>query len=423
MPQLAYINIINLLNKPMHIFISYAKKDTRDVAIKLRNALAGLAGVTAWMDESLEAGEDWAIQIQEEIDRCDYMVVLLSPDVNRAPTGKSGRSFVLREIHYAQQEGKPIIPVMAQSTKMPVQLAGTQYIDFTKDYDGGIRHLVDTLAHHAGVSMVPSVNVGAGRALSLQAATEAVLKVLSGPFEWIEIPEGDVRIISKKNDREAYIPLGGQTFHVPQFLIAKYPVTNVQFEKFIQAGGYGKRKWWTDEGWQTKISEKWVEPAGWESRRKNEDHPVVGVSWYEAIAFCLWLREITQEKITLPTEQQWQRAAQGNDGRDYPWGKRWNPNNCNHSVGGNRKSQIKSVRQYEGKGDSYFKVVDMAGNAGEWFLSAYYRNWHELSGTDQRAVGGGPCNQTEPEDFRDDYREKSDPSVRYPSRGFRIARV
>ena len=104
-----------------HIFISYAKKDTRALAQALFAALNDVAGISAWMDMSLEADSSWAGQIQHEIDRCDYVVVLLSPDVNRAVTATQRRSFVLNEIDYVQQENKPILPVMVQQTKMPVQ--------------------------------------------------------------------------------------------------------------------------------------------------------------------------------------------------------------------------------------------------------------------------------------------------------------
>src|SRR5574337_385420 len=102
----------------MHIFISYAKSDTRDLALKVRESLTAIPGVTAWMDESLEAASSWAGQIQAEIDRCDYILVLLSPNVNRAATATRARSFVLNEIDYAQQERKSIIPVMAQKTRV-----------------------------------------------------------------------------------------------------------------------------------------------------------------------------------------------------------------------------------------------------------------------------------------------------------------
>ena len=112
-----------------HIFISYAKRDTRKLAESLYQLLVTVPGVTTWMDMSLEADASWAYQIQQEIDRADYVIVLLSPDVNRPVTGKQRRSFVLNEIDYAQQDNKPILPILVLQTKMPVQLAGIQYID------------------------------------------------------------------------------------------------------------------------------------------------------------------------------------------------------------------------------------------------------------------------------------------------------
>ncbi len=115
-----------------HIFISYAKKDTRQLAENLYHVLNAVPGLTAWMDMSLEADSSWAHQIMEEIDRCDYLVVLLSPDVNRSAKPPNRRSFVLNEIDYAQQFDKPILPVMAINTSQPVQIAGIQYIDLTR---------------------------------------------------------------------------------------------------------------------------------------------------------------------------------------------------------------------------------------------------------------------------------------------------
>lgn len=126
----------------MHIFISYAKVDTYDLARKLHTELNALSGVTAWMDESLETGDSWAWQIQHQIDSCAYMLVLLSPDVNRDPYGEKGRSFVLNEIDYARQGKKPIIPIMAQTTNAPVQIAGIEYINFAQNSDMGMQRLL-----------------------------------------------------------------------------------------------------------------------------------------------------------------------------------------------------------------------------------------------------------------------------------------
>ncbi len=139
----------------MHIFISYAKIDSRDLALQLRTNIAALPGVTAWMDESLEPASSWAAQIQREIDRCDAMLVLVSPDVNREETDVISASFVLREIDYAQQLRKPIIPVMALTTRMPVQIAGIQYIDLTRNREAGVERLMRTIRQRAGLPVEP----------------------------------------------------------------------------------------------------------------------------------------------------------------------------------------------------------------------------------------------------------------------------
>lgn len=188
------------------------------------------------------------------------------------------------------------------------------------------------------------------------------LDILPPPFAWIDIPAGEVTL-----DQGGYVPKGGQTFDVPAFAIAKYPLTNAQFGKFIDAQGYSQPRWWTVEGWQAREKERWTEPRNWSDRQFNQpDYPVVGVSWFEAVAFCLWLGEITGEKIMLPTAQQWQRAAQGDSNQDYPWGDTFDKTRCNFDGQGTTP-----VNQYEGIGDSPFGVVDMSGNAWEWCVTEY----------------------------------------------------
>ncbi len=139
----------------MHIFISYAKVDSYELARKIHDAVIKIPGTTAWMDDSLETASSWAAQIQIEIDRCDYVVLLLSPDVNRTPSATQARSFVLNEIDYALEGHKPIIPVMAQRTRIPVQIAGIQYIDFTRNQDMGLQRLLNDIGKRAGI-VVPT---------------------------------------------------------------------------------------------------------------------------------------------------------------------------------------------------------------------------------------------------------------------------
>jgi formylglycine-generating enzyme required for sulfatase activity len=232
---------------------------------------------------------------------------------------------------------------------------------------------------------------------------------LPSPFAWIDIPAGKVTV---KN----------QTHDVPAFAIAKYPLTNTQFAPFIEAGGYRERKWWTDAGWGQRERDGWTEPRFWnDSKWNGTEQPVVGVSWYEAIAYCQWLSEQTGQKILLPTGQQWQRAAQGDDGRDYPWGSQWNRNLCNNNVDKKGIGKTTPVTQYEGNGDSPFGVVDMAGNVWEWCLTEYKSGNNSANGTEVRVLRGGSWFIPDTVIFRCDYRNRNDPYNRYSNWGFRLA--
>ncbi|MEL6525259.1 MAG: toll/interleukin-1 receptor domain-containing protein, partial [Chloroflexota bacterium] len=111
-------------------FISYAKKDTRTLAINLANAFNRVRGLEAWVDKSkLVAGEAWELKIERAIDWCDVMVVLLSPDLHRHKRGEKS-SYVLKEIRQALNTGKRIIPIMAQQTQLPLIINELQYINY-----------------------------------------------------------------------------------------------------------------------------------------------------------------------------------------------------------------------------------------------------------------------------------------------------
>lgn len=258
------------------------------------------------------------------------------------------------------------------------------------------------------------------------------LALMPPPFEWFKILAG--RGTMKTNN-------GSVTLSIPteSYWIAKYPITNAQFAKFIEAGGYKEKRWWTDAGWKAreegwhydkgwKASGKaWTEPRYWtDSKWNGAEQPVVGVSWYESVAFCLWLSETRGEKIMLPTEDQWQYAAQGDDGRAYPWGNDWDSSKCWNSVDGGYGSaeNTSPVRQYEGRGDSPFGVVDMAGNEWEWCLTDYNDRTNDInSNAMYRVLRGGSWNLNYTYNFRCDYRFRNNPFVRLNINGFRVSRA
>ena len=156
-------------------------------------------------------------------------------------------------------------------------------------------------------------------------------------MEWITIPSGPF----------IYGEEGAQ-IELPAFWIAKYPVTNLQYRHFLEA------------------NPQHPPPAYWKGRSYpvgKQQHPVVSVTLYDALAFCRWLG------CRLPTEQEWEKAARGLNGQIYPWGEVWEVgkycNNWESGVGGTTP-----VDKYP-QGISPYHVYDMLGNVWEWTASEY----------------------------------------------------
>ncbi|MCB9455519.1 MAG: SUMF1/EgtB/PvdO family nonheme iron enzyme [Anaerolineaceae bacterium] len=204
--------------------------------------------------------------------------------------------------------------------------------------------------------------------ISDKPAGESIYNILPQPFEWVEIPEGKIpapetqtKTRGKKDKSENIIK---------RFSITRYPITNAQFQVFIDEGGYDIREYWIEEGWVYREEKKWSKPLDWRKGSKL-NHPVVGISWFEAKAFCSWLSKLDGDNVDLPSEWQWQRAAQGNTEQKYPWGNLFISTYCNHgntSSGHRRKATTTQVQTYSTKADSPFGVADMIGNVWEWCL-------------------------------------------------------
>jgi formylglycine-generating enzyme required for sulfatase activity/class 3 adenylate cyclase len=158
------------------------------------------------------------------------------------------------------------------------------------------------------------------------------------------------------------------------YRIGKYPVTNDQYRRFIDAGGYAERgkRFWSPEGLEWRRGAKRDEPEYWNDTHWNAlNQPVVGVTWHEAQAYCSWLtkhlrstEEIGRgEVVRLPKESEWEYAARGSGGRTWPWGNEWDPARANTAEG--RVGRTTPVGIYP-DGASPFGVLDMAGNVWEW---------------------------------------------------------
>jgi formylglycine-generating enzyme required for sulfatase activity len=185
------------------------------------------------------------------------------------------------------------------------------------------------------------------------------------------------------------------------YWIARYPVTVAQFQVFIEAKGYEESRWWTSTGWEwrqgkwdSQVKEGWLRdwlkrrpaeqrhvPMWWNEQRNNPNRPVVGVSWFEAMAYCRWLDgelrrtekkpAVIEEKyvVRLPTEAEWEKAARDADSRRYPWGDEdWNEERAN--IGDSKIGHPTPVGMYP-KGSTMRGLCDASGNVWEWTLTSY----------------------------------------------------
>ncbi len=136
---------------------------------------------------------------------------------------------------------------------------------------------------------------------------------------------------------------------------------------------------------------------------------MVGVSYYEAEAYAKWAGK------RLPTEQEWEKAARGTEGREYPWGQEFDASLCACSVARELKGTVPVGNHSEGQ--SPFKCQDMAGNVWEWCAS-----WYDAD-EDTRVLRGGSWSVVNPKSFRCAYRVSDYviPRDRFNDYGFRCA--
>jgi formylglycine-generating enzyme required for sulfatase activity/energy-coupling factor transporter ATP-binding protein EcfA2 len=243
-----------------------------------------------------------------------------------------------------------------------------------------------------------------------------------GPGGWRPEPEEGDLVLAP--DDPASPPSGLDAFcrvEAAQIYMGKYPVTNLQYTRFVAADGYHEARWWTEAGWAWRTGgydsqapdylqdwlkgrppEKRDRPFWWQDRRWNSPlQPVVGVTWFEALAYCAWLSEQLSavigtagrpslpdgHEVRLPTEVEWELALGGQG--EYPWGDSFDPTclNCADTWAGRDLSEPKdwdkwfeSEARQEAtttavttfpQGRSRYGVWDGSGNVWEWMANPY----------------------------------------------------
>jgi len=366
-----------------HLFISYAKKDTRKLALALDDALNALEGVTSWVDRSLKAGHAWELQIQAQIDKCDTMIVLYSPDINRHKQGEP-ESYVLNEIAYTKYTvKKPIIPVMAQQTDSPMSLTMTHYIDYTIEgltLDDLIDALcaeldiANTLKQSPALQSTQTVSkpIMTNHVSSVERALEKARNFKgTSNSDWTPIimPLGDIISDTPIPDMEmCLVPVGKfmmgadgdfaefdyeEPAHLKviekPYWISRYPITNNQYRQAVEARAVEQPK-----------------NVEYYNNSKLDDTPVVYVNWFMSRQFVNWA------KCSLSSELHWEYASRGVESWIYPWGNSWE-NGKNVVWFDNREGKFPhSVTLYP-NGNSWVGAMHLIGNVWEWQSSVYQR--------------------------------------------------
>lgn len=205
--------------------------------------------------------------------------------------------------------------------------------------------------------------------------------------------------------------------HLPEYQIARVPITNAQYAIYIRDSG-------------AKAPEHW---RGGQVSAGIENHPVVNVSWHDVLAYCKWLGEKINKPVSLPSEAEWEKAAKGAistsqlpiSNRNYPWGEPWKELHCNSGeLGLNETTPVGLFLN----GANPYGLLDMSGNVWEWTRSEGGKSYpykpddgrEDLNRKNvTRALRGGSFNDNEV-DVRCASRYRYNPGGRYRIFGFRV---
>ena len=375
------------------IFISYARVD-RPRAEALARALED-HGWSVWWDWRIPAGKTFRQVIQEQLDKARCVIVLWS-------ARSIARTWVIEEAAEGAQRGI-LVPALIENVRPPLGFREIQAADLV-GWEGdaaapAFRRLcsdIDPLiGARADVALVPPQP---GAHINPK---DGYVWIAPGEF-WMGATPGDSEALDHEKPRHRVRITKG-------FWLGETPVTVAAYKRFVSE----------------RPDLKMPPAPDFNPRWSKEDHPVVGMTWDEAQAYCAWAGG------RLPTEAEWEYAARGGkDGLKYPWGNDITQQNANY--GGNKWKGTSPVRSYPANA---WGLYDMAGNVWEWAADWYDEGYYGTLPLDKpaddprgpqsgevRVLRGGSFGCVVSRDLRAAYRFRVEPDGRNYYIGFRCVR-
>jgi sulfatase modifying factor 1 len=370
-------------NKGHQVFISYANEkgdnnnpgSDRQIADMIRSELES-ENIRCWIDyRDIMPGENWVNAMFNAVEQSKIMVLVFSGNANRS-------QWVEDEVTYALDEKIRIIPFRVENViprgALRVLKVRTQWIDAQQPpQPKDLKRLVDAVRTYLEKDKEKEYEQSPGAEKNPQGFQEVDF---GDGIIMVHIPPGEFEIGSNDYDNEK----PPHTVYLDGYWMGKYEVTVRQFGLFVRDAGYvtqaeknGGAYTWTGENWEQKEGIDWKNPGF----KQEDNHPVVCVSWNDAVEYCKWLSGKKGVNFKLPTEAQWEKAARGTDQRKYPWGNhdpyyndKWYANYAAHDSWEKRgedgfeyTSPVGSYLQ----GASPYGLLDMAGNVLEWCSDWY----------------------------------------------------
>lgn len=405
--------------KQLKVFLCHSSHD-KAVVREVYRKLNSEGWIDPWLDsEKLLPGQDWNLEIEKAVETSHIVLVFLSNNsVNKEGYIQKELRLVLDVALNMPEETIFVIPVKLEECQIPRRLQSWQWLTYfpPEERTNAYERLLKSLkirADKLGIKINspktaepvleprktpapltvapppdPDLDLYIPPEYSGATFTPPPAKVKTwtfGGLEFVKVPHGEFLMGSKAGNKQAFDDEKPQhKLTIPyDFLMARFPVTNEQFAAFVKVASYSTLAekegfgWvWNRKEWIKTKGANWKHPHGPQTNIDGiSKHPVVQLAWVDGLAYFDWLMNQFGRDVPgglffrAPTEAEWEKAARGTDGREYPWGDEFNPANCNSGKGG--PAGTTPVGAFSPQGDSPYGVCDLSGNVWEWTASLW----------------------------------------------------